>query len=387
MRIVGSRKQTVNVIEPIDPIRFFDGPYVGSRYGTVTSYDTSNRTIGLLAQHDGGVVNHQAVARKHVSLDSHFLLGLQKRFINSTAFEPGREAMLFCHRFSTDPNEVYLTTINGDSMRPYCDVEDNGLIVQVWRDGELHQQHIALDSDALVRFNYVDTDRSTALQEGAWVHVEMARPMRVLTGRWDRPVTPDTSAPPSIVGITAQALDAATIQVTWTSAFGIGMPTVAYAVYRDGELAGTTVHAEWTDSGLAEETTHRYTVRPLNRWGVEGEDSAPVSASTGLDRVAPQVVYASADSELNTLTFVFDKPMDQRSATNLANYSIQPSTSIQSVSSADDGRRVTVQADDLIEGAGYTATLSDIVDASRSANAIAGEGVFVLPGLACTDGQ
>ncbi|MGB0242341.1 MAG: Ig-like domain-containing protein [Verrucomicrobiales bacterium] len=380
VRRIGACAQTVNVIEPTAAIRSFPGAYVNSCYGTITGYDPKTRKITALAQGaDGSVSERQLIARKHVSLDSHYLpRTAESSFRLNAAFEPGREAFFFCHRGSTDPNEVYVSSVRpGEVKGRLVSATDNSLTVAVWQDGAFVERKVALDADARIRWNYQDADRATALRPGAWVHMVPASPMRLLAGRWDSPIKADEHPAPVIKNIAAKAIDSASIRVTWDDAGSFGGPTVAYAIYRDGEQVGTSFTTEFIDTGLSEKTSHSYTVRGVSRWGGQGGKAAAVSAQTPLDTTAPTLVEATADSDTEQIALVFDKPMAAKQAQTASNYRLTGGT-ISAATLSDDGLTVKLTTSGLEEGKDYTLTVSGLVDATISKNAYKAAGSLTM---------
>ena len=169
----------------------------------------------------------------------------------------------------------------------------------MWQDGAFVERKVALDADARIRWKYQDADRATALRPGAWVHMILASPMRLLAGRWDSPIKADEHPAPVIKNIAAKAIDSASIRVTWDDAGSFGGPTVAYAIYRDGEQVGTSFTTEFIDTGLSEKTSHSYTVRGVRlgrprRQGCSGQ-RANAARHHGLTLVEATVQRHRAD--------------------------------------------------------------------------------------------
>ena len=292
-RIMGAAPQTINVIEPFAPIRSFPGNYAGSAWGTITGYDKEKHVVSALVQNpDGSVKERDFIARKHVSLDGHYLPRTDAdRFRWHAAFEVGREALFFCHRGSTDPNEVYIQSVKTGEIKGILKaVTDDALEVAVWRDGAMTPISVPRESTARYRLNYVDTDADAALKVGQWIHIRPSHGMQVVTGRWDQPTTPDTKPAPSVTDLQAEPGAVGEIHLSWTSTFGLGLPTVAYFIYRDGELVGTSSSGTFTEHSLAEATTYSYTVRSVNRWGITSADSAIASGTTVIDTIAPTII-------------------------------------------------------------------------------------------------
>ena len=92
--------------------------------------------------------------------------------------------------------------------------------------------------------------------------------------------TPPDTTPPSVpAGLTANAVSSSEIDLTW-SASSDNVGVVGYQVYRDGVEIGTTASPDYADTGLAANTSHRYTISAYDAAGNVSAQSAAVSAST-----------------------------------------------------------------------------------------------------------
>lgn len=91
----------------------------------------------------------------------------------------------------------------------------------------------------------------------------------------DQPETPIGAASPALTVVDVSASQVALI---WSAVAG----ATGYRVYRDGQLVGTGTPASkaWIDSGLAPQTTYRYSLRSIDAEGNEASPSLPVSATT-----------------------------------------------------------------------------------------------------------
>lgn len=113
---------------------------------------------------------------------------------------------------------------------------------------------------------------------------------------------PDTTPPSVPTGLSATALSASSIGLTWTaSTDNVGV--TGYRVYRGGNQIGTPTTNSYTDTGLAASTSYSYTVAAYDAAGNASGQSVSVQASTpasgGTDTIPPSVptsVSASAVS-------------------------------------------------------------------------------------------
>ena len=148
VRLMGAVPQTINVIEAVEPIRSFPGAYKHSAWGTITAYDQEQKIItALIQESDGSVSERQLTPRKHVSLDGHYLpRTAADRFRWHAAFEPGRQAFFFCHRNSTDPNEVYIQSQKqGEIKGVIAAYTAEDVTVQAWIQGEIKEVKIRFE--------------------------------------------------------------------------------------------------------------------------------------------------------------------------------------------------------------------------------------------------
>ena len=86
--------------------------------------------------------------------------------------------------------------------------------------------------------------------------------------------------PPAPRNLMAVAWSATQVNLSWSPPAASVHPVQGYNVYRDGESIGFVISTAFIDTGLAPETTYRYTVAAEDTRGVEGEMSDEVTATT-----------------------------------------------------------------------------------------------------------
>src|SRR6185369_17814693 len=102
----------------------------------------------------------------------------------------------------------------------------------------------------------------------------------------------DTTAPSVPAGLTATAVTASQINLSWGAATDTGGSGLAgYKVYRNGVQIGTTTTPSYSNAGLAASTTYSYTVAAYDVAGNASGQSAQASATTPAapDTTAPSV--------------------------------------------------------------------------------------------------
>jgi chitodextrinase len=105
------------------------------------------------------------------------------------------------------------------------------------------------------------------------------------------PALPDTTAPSTPAGVTANAVSASRINLSWiTSTDNVGV--TGYRVFRNGSLLVTLGNVTtYANTGLAASTTYNYAIRALDAAGNVSSLSATASATTqaAADTVAPSI--------------------------------------------------------------------------------------------------
>ncbi|MBS3735400.1 MAG: DUF5060 domain-containing protein, partial [Phycisphaerae bacterium] len=93
--------------------------------------------------------------------------------------------------------------------------------------------------------------------------------------------TPDDTTPPTQVdGLSANAVSASQIDLTWNAASDPESGVSSYNVYRDGAQVANVGGTSYSDTGLSAETTYTYEIAAVNGAGLEGAKSSPVSETT-----------------------------------------------------------------------------------------------------------
>ncbi|MBN1612754.1 MAG: DUF4091 domain-containing protein, partial [Polyangiaceae bacterium] len=93
-------------------------------------------------------------------------------------------------------------------------------------------------------------------------------------------VQADTTPPTSPTSLVATAVSDARIDLSWAAATDDESGVVAYVIYRDGVVVGTSAAASYSDTGLDPETTHSYQVLARNGVGLESDLSDSAQATT-----------------------------------------------------------------------------------------------------------
>jgi len=110
----------------------------------------------------------------------------------------------------------------------------------------------------------------------------------------------DTEAPSVPTNVQASALSSSSIQVAWTASTD-NAGVAGYNVFRNGGQVGTSTSTNYTDTGLAAETTYSYTISAYDYASNNSAQSSPPATATTLtqDTTPPSVptgVTATAQS-------------------------------------------------------------------------------------------
>ena len=108
------------------------------------------------------------------------------------------------------------------------------------------------------------------------------------------PAAPADTTPPTVpAGLSATAMSASQIALTWNISTDAGGSVAGYQVYRNGVPLNTTRNTSYTDTGLTAGTSYSYAVAAYDAAGNYSARSASVSATTpvvvSLDTTLPTV--------------------------------------------------------------------------------------------------
>lgn len=181
---------------------------------------------------------------------------------------------------------------------------------------------------------------------------------------------PDTTPPTAPSGLTANPVAHDRVDLSWNPASDAETGIVQYKVFRDGGLVETVKGWSFSDSGLSELSDYTYEVSAINYHGVEGPKSSPVQASTPADVTPPDLASVSASGSATAVTVVFDEPVEQASAENVANYGLSGGVQLLSAVLALDLETVTLTTTAQAEHTTYELTVGQVEDRAQTPNGI-----------------
>ena len=101
-------------------------------------------------------------------------------------------------------------------------------------------------------------------------------------------LTPDTTAPDQVTGLTVVAASSSQLDLTWNSNTEADLEY--YNVYRDGIVIATTSTNSFSDTELSALTTYHYSVSAVDTSGNEGDVSDVLSATTLETPPTPEII-------------------------------------------------------------------------------------------------
>lgn len=190
----------------------------------------------------------------------------------------------------------------------------------------------------------------------------------LISGQRFDPTQGKANSPGAVAG---KVISNSSVSLTWDPAEVTGPAVSYYQISRNGVVL-TGVDADkrsFVDTGLAEKTAYTYDIRIVNE---RGNVSAPVQTvvTTPVDATQPNLVQAQvAEDDLSCITLTFDEPIETKSASTAANYTLAPTVAIsKAVLNATGTRVVLTTAKSLTDGQTYTVTCKGLKDRSNAGN-------------------
>jgi len=144
----------------------------------------------------------------------------------------------------------------------------------------------------------------------------------------------------------------------------------AYQIFRDNSYIGTSIVTSYTDSDLSENTTYNYSVYALDNVGNRSSSAAMGSFTTLTDTIPPSLVSVRVLGS-TSLDVIFSEAVEQASAENINNYSIENDVTVFSATLLDNLSEVRLTTSEHVIGAPYTLIVNNVRDRALSPNAIA----------------
>ena len=142
-------------------------------------------------------------------------------------------------------------------------------------------------------------------------------------------------SPSTPTDVKAVLLSSNSVKITWTPS-PLNDGVISYSIYRDGAKVGESETTEFTDTGLAQQTTYVYSVAANCKGGIVSDRSVETSESTvtTIDITRPTVIAtspvdgATGVSRAGTSTVTFSEPMDPATI-NTSTFNIRVTSSGQ----------------------------------------------------------
>jgi len=186
------------------------------------------------------------------------------------------------------------------------------------------------------------------------------------------PPPPSDTTPPSIpTNLSATVVSSSQINLSWSPSSDPESGISNYNIYRDNVLVGTSNTTSFSVTGLSEGTTYTYEVSAVSGAGLESSQSSSISATTSIDTTPPTITSVTATGDPTKVQVAFREPIEQTSATNVGNYSINNAITVSGASLGFDLKTVTLTTSSHSEGITHTLTLNNVLDRATVPNAIA----------------
>jgi hypothetical protein len=183
--------------------------------------------------------------------------------------------------------------------------------------------------------------------------------------------SPDLTPPSAPVVVTGAPLSHEEVQLDWTTANDSETGIVQYKVFRDGGLVAVVKGLTYTDGGLEESTTYSYQIAAINYHGTEGPKSGAEMVTTLEDTSAPGLESVNGSGHPQQVVVVFDEPVEEASAENTGNYSIDLGIAVTGATLETDTRTVTLTTTPQVERQDFNLRVTGVRDRSQNANTAA----------------
>ncbi|MBN1352366.1 fibronectin type III domain-containing protein [candidate division KSB1 bacterium] len=175
--------------------------------------------------------------------------------------------------------------------------------------------------------------------------------------------------PPTNLGSSDQTESSVTLAWTAPGPASDGDLASYYEIHRNGTFVRTTVNPTYIDTGLEEDTDYSYSVFSVDDAGNRSTTSADGGPyHTLADNTPPKALFASNTSS-NVVEITFSEPMDESSAENVGNYSINSGISIYSANLVEP-TKVNLGTSAHTAGVTYEVTISNLIDRAKARNVI-----------------
>ncbi len=179
----------------------------------------------------------------------------------------------------------------------------------------------------------------------------------------------DTEGPTAPTDLSATSHSESQIDLTWTASTD-NYTVIGYRIYRDNVQIDSSTTTSYSDTGLTENTTHSYTVSAYDAIGNDSGESAASQATTFVDITSPTINSVGISSSSTQVILNFSEPVEEVSATNVLNYSIDNAITVFTASLGSDLKKVTPTTSEHTGGVTYILTVNNIRDTAGIPNVI-----------------
>jgi hypothetical protein len=192
---------------------------------------------------------------------------------------------------------------------------------------------------------------------------------------------PDFVSPNSPTNLKSDSQTETSIRLSWQAPSPASDGDVAffYMVYRNDVLISTPSETSFGDSALVENTTYSYRIYAVDDAGNKSETFASGSFNTLRDITPPRILSVNPLGSTK-IEVVFSERIEQTSAENINNYSIDNNITIQSVLLMEDHYSVQITTSEHTAGENYSLTVNNIKDMASLGNPIAANSRIIYTG-------
>ncbi|MDP3580776.1 MAG: LamG-like jellyroll fold domain-containing protein [Ignavibacteria bacterium] len=184
------------------------------------------------------------------------------------------------------------------------------------------------------------------------------------------------TTPPTDVNALDPTVVETKVTLKWNAATDNEGAIIGYNIYRDVNPSPTTLLAsvgnvlEYTDDTFTETVKYYYRIKAKNTAGMLSANySNEISATTLADLTKPKVVYVTSNTEDTKINIDFSERVDQTTAENKANYTVNKSVTISSAKLSLDQKTVQLTTSPLAENS-YTVMVKNVKDRAKTPNAM-----------------
>ncbi len=292
---------------------------------------------------------------------------------------------LFFRPEDDNSTEGHIVEIDGDNITlevVTCPTGDKA-------DIDTSYVEVTLESDAIYNLNGIKGQtKSSAIQTGNYVRILDAWSGAILVRDYDMgkvetnyqpPAKPyfitnqmlaleDELAEPLGYFFHPDTLTATENETVRISAFAMALDDATFQWYKDGEKIPGAQSLYYDRIASVDDNGSEFTCMATSP---HGSDTAPAIVLVVNEDASPLLVDSASVADNQTIQLYYNKHVDETSAENITNYSINNGVTIDSITLIGDMRTVIIKTSELTDGTDYEITISNVIDLAKTPNQIA----------------